>query len=634
MMITDTKRKRLLGDRFSLPSIRRPHAETEYLYDTIRLQQLDLELLKDLDNLLFGAKNIEMFFNKLSTLLKKKLECKCLYIWLKSEKDENKGFLANSKPGTHLKLYRQNSHVGIVGQVMKTGKMIVAQDVSKNPHYFKLDPKTKSQLTVPLFDENLRCMGVLSIESSTKDFFKQSAIDMISSISPTISHAIEEARLYQAVLVSERKYKNLIGTMTEAMWVGNKDGRTEFINANFEKIFGYSREELSQKPFYEFFYGNSGESVKNAAKKMFAKICAGHNWQYSMEVPGKSGEIIPMFINCSPTQAGGVLAVITDLREMKKRDAKISLLETEEKFLITGVQNSMDAIVSLDSGEIIKTWNLGAEKMYGYSPKEAIGKSINLIVPHRLSGKEEHDILIEILEKEGFVGNFETERLKAGGEAIKVSLSCTAIKDDQGAIVGYVSVYRDITQRKIAEQQLQDRLEKMQAAYMEMGRQRRYIDYLSELMDMANLDIAPKEVCEFVVKAVVTFSGADAATLRVYHPESEKMELVACTGVSHDWWGNKIAPLPGSCWERAMKLQKPIKVLDIEKEPAFTSAAMALKNNLHSSIVMPLMAGGSFIGTLTLYSSKKQTDYYSAFNDDISYVFAQQVAVILKGMNL
>src|SRR3989338_6393350 len=100
-----------------------------------------------------------------------------------------------------------------------------------------------------------------------------------------------------------------------------------------------------------------------------------------------------MFINCSPTQAGGVLAVITDLREMKKRDAKISLLETEEKFLITGVQNSMDAIVSLDSGEIIKTWNLGAEKMYGYSPKEAIGKSINLIVPHRLSGKEEHDIL-------------------------------------------------------------------------------------------------------------------------------------------------------------------------------------------------------------------------------------------------
>src|SRR5688572_25285315 len=85
------------------------------------------------------------------------------------------------------------------------------------------------------------------------------------------------------------------------------------------------------------------------------------------------------------------------------------------------VQSSDDAILSKDPDGLITSWNPAAERMYGYSPEEAIGAHISILIPKHRSG-EERQILDRILRGE-HVDHYETERVRKDGQQINVSLS-------------------------------------------------------------------------------------------------------------------------------------------------------------------------------------------------------------------
>ncbi|MDQ3817538.1 MAG: PAS domain S-box protein, partial [Acidobacteriota bacterium] len=117
------------------------------------------------------------------------------------------------------------------------------------------------------------------------------------------------------------------------------------------------------------------------------------------------------------------------------------------------VQSSDDAILGKTLEGIITSWNKGAEKMYGYTAEEMVGKSIYTIVP-----PDRHDELAQILErlKEGeTVEHLETVRVSKDGRTINVSVTISPIKDLRGTIIGASAIARDITERKRAEAALQ-----------------------------------------------------------------------------------------------------------------------------------------------------------------------------------
>ncbi len=114
------------------------------------------------------------------------------------------------------------------------------------------------------------------------------------------------------------------------------------------------------------------------------------------------------------------------------------------------VEYSDDAIISKDLNAIIQSWNKSAERIFGYTAEEAIGKSITLILPpERLS--EEPQILARIRNGER-IDHFETVRMRKDGSRIDVSLSISPIKDESGVIVGASKIARDITVQKRAEE--------------------------------------------------------------------------------------------------------------------------------------------------------------------------------------
>lgn len=112
------------------------------------------------------------------------------------------------------------------------------------------------------------------------------------------------------------------------------------------------------------------------------------------------------------------------------------------------VESSDDAIVSKDINGIILSWNKGAEKIFGYTAEEVIGKSITILIPPgRIS--EEAEILTRIRAGER-VDHYETIRQRKDGSLVNISLTVSPIRDDSGKIVGASKIARDITERKRA----------------------------------------------------------------------------------------------------------------------------------------------------------------------------------------
>jgi PAS domain S-box-containing protein len=126
--------------------------------------------------------------------------------------------------------------------------------------------------------------------------------------------------------------------------------------------------------------------------------------------------------------------------------------EEAQRRLATIVESSNDAIVGKDLNGIVMSWNPGAERMFGYSANEMIGRPITTIIPPEL--EEDEQRILETVGRGEPIQHFETVRLTKSGERIDVSLTVSPIKDDTGRVVGAAKTARDITQQKKTEQAL------------------------------------------------------------------------------------------------------------------------------------------------------------------------------------
>jgi PAS domain S-box-containing protein len=116
------------------------------------------------------------------------------------------------------------------------------------------------------------------------------------------------------------------------------------------------------------------------------------------------------------------------------------------------VQSSHDAIVAKDLNGIITDWNKSAERIFGYSPKEVIGKSILILIPPDRHDEEQY--ILDRICKGQFIDHYETIRRRKDGTLIDVALTISPVRDSAGKIVGVSKIARDITEQKQTESRL------------------------------------------------------------------------------------------------------------------------------------------------------------------------------------
>ena len=148
-----------------------------------------------------------------------------------------------------------------------------------------------------------------------------------------------------------------------------------------------------------------------------------------------------------------VLQFSTDITE-RKRAAEIS------SRLAAIVEGSDDAIIGKTLDGIITSWNNGAEKLYGYSADEMVGKPISILIPP--NRPEELKQILDQVRRGEPVRHYETQRLRKHGAMIFVSLTVSPIKDSTGGIVGASTITRDITERKRMENELREHSEHLE----------------------------------------------------------------------------------------------------------------------------------------------------------------------------
>jgi PAS domain S-box-containing protein len=140
-----------------------------------------------------------------------------------------------------------------------------------------------------------------------------------------------------------------------------------------------------------------------------------------------------------------------------------------EAWLAAIVESSDDAVVGKTLDSIIRSWNAGATRVFGYSAAEAIGQPVYLIIPPERHQEEPR--IIEQLMRGERIDHFETVRLRKDGTEIEVSISVSPIRDESGQIIGAAKVARDISAAKRLQRLERQRAEEVQGFATELEAQ-------------------------------------------------------------------------------------------------------------------------------------------------------------------
>jgi len=242
----------------------------------------------------------------------------------------------------------------------------------------------------------------------------------------------------------------IVDSLDDAVISKTLEGVITSWNPAAEKMFGYTpAEAIGQHIALIIPPERQGEEVD-----VLAHVGRGEKIEHFETVrQAKDGRKVDVSITVSPVRntQGKIIGALKVARDIEQR----KLTDDARDRLAAIVDSSDDAIVSKTLQGFITSWNRGAEKIFGYTPAEAIGQHITLIIPSDRQD-EEIDVLAHIGRGEK-VDHFETVRQAKDGRKVNISLTVSPVRDARGRIIGASKVARDITARKLAEEE-QERL--------------------------------------------------------------------------------------------------------------------------------------------------------------------------------
>lgn len=421
---------------------------------------------------------------------------------------------------------------------------------------------------------------------------------------------------------TEEQFKQLVEYMKEGVVMRDEAGKITYANPALSKWLSYAPEDLTGKQLEDLTHLTSEEVLNQLACATPAASFS----QVEMNLKKRDGSLLPVLASCSSLPHGGTVVIMTDLTEVKDREHRLEELHAHDQLLASLTQYSADAIVGTDTSLRIISWNHAAETIFGFTAAEIVGTSLSQLIPQERTN--ESSVINARVREEGSVVAFETVRIGKHGELINVSLTETALRDAHGKLLGYSVIYRDITALKKRERELQNRFDKMQEAYKELGRQRRQVDYLVELIDVS-VEHAPfNRVADFIASAAIMLTHADACILRLYDPDTRLLKLQATHGVGLDWHSKATIPYADSLVERTIRDGGlPFKITDLPSSPYYSTPGLARKYHFSSALIVPLLARDELVGSMSLYLGENQDA--SIFDDDFIPVFAKQAAITL-----
>jgi PAS domain S-box-containing protein len=282
----------------------------------------------------------------------------------------------------------------------------------------------------------------------------------------------ERKKAEDALLLREQELADFFENAAVGLhWVG-PDGTILRVNRAELEFLGYSREEYLGHPIAEFHVD------KEVIADILRRLAAGEVLRdCEARLRSKDGSIKHVLIDSSVRWQDGrfihtrcFTRDVTDHRQAAEAQARLAAI----------VESSEDAIVGKTLDSTILSWNTAAERLFGYTAEEAVGRSVTILIP--AERQDEEDFIMERLRRGERIEHYETVRIAKDGRLLDVSLTISPIRDRSGRIVGAAKIARDVTARRWAEQATRF-LADASAALAELT------DYRSTLQKVAELAV-------------------------------------------------------------------------------------------------------------------------------------------------
>jgi PAS domain S-box-containing protein len=270
----------------------------------------------------------------------------------------------------------------------------------------------------------------------------------------------------EAALRAERdraqRYLDIAGVVMLAL---NRRGEITLINRKGQTILGYSEQELAGENWFDICLP---ARIREDVRSVFNRLMKGDSPYpdyYENPVLTKSGEerIFAWHNIVLKDKAGAIIGTLSSGEDITEKLRAVQEVEERRRYLERILAAAPDAIVTLDAENRIAEWNLGAERLFGYSRQEAIGDDLNALVTNPETFDEAERFSQAVFDGEE-VGPVETIRCRKDGSPIQVIVAGSPILVGD-ELIGRVIVYTDITQLVQAKEALRRRNRELTTLY-------------------------------------------------------------------------------------------------------------------------------------------------------------------------
>ena len=255
----------------------------------------------------------------------------------------------------------------------------------------------------------------------------------------------------------ESRFRSLLEAAPDAMVIVNQAGVIQFVNAQTEKLFGYSRQEILGRPV-EILIPRSLQElhITHRSEYLALPTARGMAEGHELHAVRKDGKEFPVEISLSPIDtAEGTLisSAIRDITQRKQLEMRFHEQEERFRLIVTGITDY--AIFMLDPEGHVVSWNAGAQRIKGYRAEEILGRHFSQFYSKEdvALGKPADELRLAAQE-----GRCEDEgwRIRKDGTRFWANAVITALRDGSGRLRGFGKVTRDMTERKEIEERLEE----------------------------------------------------------------------------------------------------------------------------------------------------------------------------------
>jgi PAS domain S-box-containing protein len=292
-------------------------------------------------------------------------------------------------------------------------------------------------------------LGTVSFGTRRNSAFTEEALVVMEIVSHYLAAAVERRRGEKTLAMRAKQWHALAESMPLFVWTCLPDGRCDYLSRQWVEYTGEGAPEQLGYGWLKHVHPEDRDSLLDQWRQAVARKQV---LDTEFRIRGADGQYRWFKTRATPSldEAGDITRWYgsnTDIQDLKQA-------ELVQAHLAAIVDSSDDAIISKTLDGVINAWNHAAERLYGYTAQEAIGRHISLIIPPER--QKEEPLIVERIRQGERIEHYDTVRRKKNGMPLDVSLSVSPIIDRQGRIIGIAKSARDISDRKRTEAALKE----------------------------------------------------------------------------------------------------------------------------------------------------------------------------------